>query len=143
MVQGDGSDRGQVFVTPQGYPVVIPYTYTNGSTLSEPVALGSSYEIVDRRASAAVARRDSAQTAPPATGHYEVRAEEVPVEGQFVEVYHPAVFETDDQGRLQLVQPEETRRVPKTRVVLRRAWVDGPPPRNPPSKPKASNIPTR
>lgn len=79
------------------------------------IGLGSSYEIVRPKKPAAEESQQS--------GHWELRAEQIPVPGEFVDVYHPAVYEVDDAGKHQLVEAAETTRVPKVKIVLRKTWV--------------------
>lgn len=128
---------GPEFFTPLpgrgGLSVYLPYVHAYDSQRQPPVALGSSYEIVRPQpqgnastSSTTSTSKTGAGAAP--TGHYEARAREVVIPGQFVEVYHPAVYEVDDTGKEQLVEKEETTRVPKVRLVMTRVWVEGPAP---------------
>lgn len=85
------------------------------------IGLGASYEIVRPRSpvGSSVKKDES-----PRAGRWELRAEEVPVPGEFIEVYHPAVYEVDEEGNHQLVEAAETTRVPKVKIVLRKIWVE-------------------
>ena len=52
-------------------------------------------------------------------GYYEIRSQEEVIDGQFVEVYHPPVYEEDENGR-RLVQKESTTHEPKMPSVAMR-----------------------
>lgn len=58
-------------------------------------------------------------------GHYEEVAFEDIIEGEFVEVYHPAVYRQQEDGSLALVEEARTTQEPKTRIILSRVWVEG------------------
>lgn len=75
----------------------------------------ASYVIVERRP-------DQSEWVP---GHWE----EVPitdiVEGEFVEIYHPAIYRQTEDGELELLEVERTTREPKVRIILAKVWVEG------------------
>lgn len=67
------------------------------------------------------------------TGYWKRIAVEKAIDGEYVEVYHPAVYEQQKDGTLQQIEPERTVREPKTRVILKRVWVEGDTQANPPA----------
>jgi hypothetical protein len=75
----------------------------------------ASYEIVERRA----------QSLAWIRGH----EEEVPlvdvIDGEFVDVYHPAVYRRGESDELVEVEAERTTREPKVRIILTTVWVEG------------------
>lgn len=58
-------------------------------------------------------------------GHWEEVAMQDVIEGEYVEVYHPAVYRKGDDGNLALVEKDRTTREPKVRIILTRVWVEG------------------
>lgn len=128
----DPSLIGPGFFSPYGphagYSAFVPGVVGAVDRSAENVGLGASYEIVTPGADRFPPGPPfAARPAGPAEGHYELRAEEVPVPGEYVEVYHPPVYVADEEGNLQLVEAEETTRVPKVKIVMRRVWVEGGP----------------
>ena len=84
-------------------------------------------------ATIARAPRASYEVVPPApqpaeTGHYGWVPETEPVEGEFIEVYHPAVYRRLGDGSLQLVEEAGTVREQKVRIILTRQWIPAPSP---------------
>ena len=120
----DAGVAGPDFFSPyaghRGLSVYVPFAYDTNRDRNS-VALGASYEIVYRKPRSG--RTLEAKSGQPA-GRYEARAKEVVIPGEFVDVFHPAVYETDENGVEQLVQREETTRVPKVRIVIDRVWVE-------------------
>lgn len=117
-------DSGGVAFSPlpahRGLSVYVPYGQGGPSRSSDPVVLGSSYEIVRRSRSA------RGGTAAPA-GSHKTRVREVLVPGEYVEVYHPAVYEVDEDGIERLTQAEEWTTAPKVRLVVERVRAAAPP----------------
>lgn len=90
--------------------VYVPYYGSGHGSLTEPVALGASYEIVNRAIDSSVK--------PGANTGRRARLREVIVPGQYVQLYKPAVYEIGNDGREHLVEAEQTIRVPKVRIVI-------------------------
>lgn len=98
-----------------GYPSAYQSEY-RADRRQEQIGLGASYEIV---------RPSKPAVAKPAQGRYELQPQEEVISGEFVEIYHPAVYRIDEDGKEQLAEEEELTRVPKVRIVLRPVWVEG------------------
>ena len=58
-------------------------------------------------------------------GHYEWMPREDVIEGETVEVYHPAVYRQLEDGKLELLEAERTTKEPKVRIILTRVWIEG------------------
>lgn len=58
-------------------------------------------------------------------GHYEEIVVEEVIEGEFVEVYHPAIYERGENGNLKQLEEERTERLPKVRLIVTQEWVAG------------------
>lgn len=77
---------------------------------------------VDTEVVSEVVERSQRQWVP---GHYEQVMVEDPIEGETVEVHHPAVYERQSDGSLKLLEKERTERQPKVRLILTQRWVEG------------------
>lgn len=56
-------------------------------------------------------------------GRFEEVAVRDVIEGEFIEVFHPAVYRIDEDGELIEVESARTVREPRYRVILTRVWV--------------------
>ena len=58
-------------------------------------------------------------------GHWEEVAMQDVIEGEYVEVYHPAVYRKGEDGNLEAVEKEQLTKEPKVRIILTKVWVEG------------------
>lgn len=109
---------GPNFFAPHGYgpSVYVPY-YANDVVNAPAPILGATYEVVYPK--------EVVIDEAPQAGRYELRATEVVIPGEYVEVFQPAVYELDESGVEQLVEREATVTVPKVKIVLKKVWVPG------------------
>lgn len=102
------------------YPVVDVYTYTDDSVTTGDSE--ASYERTKQRITSIDTDEDRGEWI---AGHYvEVPVEQI-VEGETVEVFHPAVFRRTEDNKLEQLEAESTSREPKVRIVLTRKWIEG------------------
>lgn len=58
-------------------------------------------------------------------GYFDQVAVREVIDGEYVDVYYPAVYEKDDEGKRVLVEQARTVREPKVRIILTKVWVEG------------------
>ncbi len=97
---------------PMVYPVVEPHITLEDLPIEPARWPSASYELVYPERGRWV------------EGHFEEVPYEEIVIGEYVEVTYPAVWRQTESG-LELVEPEQTERVPRTRIVISRVWVPG------------------
>ncbi len=58
-------------------------------------------------------------------GRYAWSPKEDVLEGEFVDVFHPAGHRQLEDGTLELLEEERTTREPKVRIILTKTWIEG------------------
>lgn len=105
-------------VTPEGYALYVPFFIPRETESGESRRVQPPWKEREPR-------RPTDRDPVGAVGRFELRTREEVIPGEFIQVYRPAVYEIDAQGRTHLVEAEETVTLPKVRIVLERVWVSG------------------
>jgi hypothetical protein len=58
-------------------------------------------------------------------GHFEEMPVTDVIEGEYVEVFHPAVYRRGEDGALELLEEARTTREPKVRIIMEKIWIEG------------------
>jgi hypothetical protein len=113
--QPAASNYYEARVTAEGYALYVPF-YIPAPPV-EPGATASSAPDAPPESEGG-----SEEEGAPVRGGFAVRTREEIVPGEFIQVYRPAVYAIDEEGRTRLVEPEATVTLPKVRIVMERVW---------------------
>jgi hypothetical protein len=58
-------------------------------------------------------------------GHFEEVPMQDVIDGEFVDVFHPAVYRRLEDGSLEQIEEAHTTREPKVRLILTKIWIEG------------------